>query len=1093
MPIEQYIDGEAAVQVQRFTDAKLNLTSARWALGEGEASVVLGLDVTRRGVFQPERGRRTVGVFKPSGADAVSAVYPCSLSGAIAAQYRDIIRIQGTVTGASYVSSAATYDSSVPNITLAGAFTNYVFNEGDEAVAFQLISNNKIPLGRVKVKSRTSDDAIVLERPFPVHQSTSIYGWVERVARNDMGRGYGYVTTENGNITLLVKTKNEYAISGPWPSDMKGGVVLINEDGRIANAGYGTVDAVATSFEESDTLRLAITGVTPTDTYKLAVIYEKQADIGGAWLTDGRKFWLVSSGESTLWLDLGTDDYLGQSWSIVQARPGTFLLFNPNTYPRAINMAYGDPVPAISAFAGCLPLHWLPELSGKKSSANDIRPVTMALKTSYGTGMLVAGQYRIKVRPVNVIDGLEGPMLDVASGADAQVFYLAPANTTDGFVLKTWDFNLRGSVFGLSLFSGRWTHIELWRTIGNGATYFLETRIAVHGRRNEQDDDSPELWRILSGSSTLCVNTPSLSDVDLQALSIMSVDDLLFGWPPPICQDAVNVGGVTYCAGKGNRSGRTVTIKVPMGVAQNVTVTPNSVSSKETQFHFENSEGSNYVWKDGDRIVVIDGGRDTATGETLQLGSYLINNRVASGNDLYSWEVPLTSVTIENVRAYIETQIDVDWPVIGSDDQIWYSRTSKFAPESFSKSRFVDLGRTGDIFRRIVAVGNYACVIMDGGVHLLYPGFGGDGQLTILKDTVAQFGKGTLWPKSVIVIGNTAFWANKGGAQVMRVSSSPNETGNLGTIDTLSDESTQTWFQDAAENGWEVDAGLDQYNGALRFRRKKSEHEYEVLQYGFDTERWTTIDDDNGLAYVSASSLETNRKNAPRLYSVTDGAAFMEVNREDRNEDFPGVTLEAVTDSEWEVRVNRIIKKDAFSAALVGHVVRLTSADDLFSDVPRIITEATDDYIQFSAVDDLRMGDSFVIAASRFRVRFAAVRGQGPDHAKTIHAVTIRAHEGEKHKAGSGWENDDPKPMTVRSYSDFASDPTDERADEVPVIPRGAGEQTDIDVSSGVQCDGRAIELEIENLSARTDFQIEDVTLRFREEGLALQAQQPEN
>ncbi|MHC4091110.1 MAG: hypothetical protein ACYSVY_12695, partial [Planctomycetota bacterium] len=69
MAVRRMIEASEVVQVHSLPVASLDLdlSSERWNLREGQASMVLGVDVIRPGGLRPDRGRKSLGVSLPSG------------------------------------------------------------------------------------------------------------------------------------------------------------------------------------------------------------------------------------------------------------------------------------------------------------------------------------------------------------------------------------------------------------------------------------------------------------------------------------------------------------------------------------------------------------------------------------------------------------------------------------------------------------------------------------------------------------------------------------------------------------------------------------------------------------------------------------------------------------------------------------------------------------------------------------------------------------------------------------------------------------------------------------------------------------------
>jgi hypothetical protein len=407
------------------------------------------------------------------------------------------------------------------------------------------------------------------------------------------------------------------------------------------------------------------------------------------------------------------------------------------------------------------------------------------------------------------------------------------------------------------------------------------------------------------------------------------------------------------------------------------------------------------------------------------------------------------------------------WSFIGSDEEVWYSRTDAFAPESFS-SRLLVLSRNGDIFRRAVRAGNYAVVVMDQGVHLVFVN-----GINVLKDTIGDVGIGTPWEDSVAVLDNMVLWATSQGVRVLQVSSDVNQEGNRATLSWLTDLRFESWFKEAAENGDRVDTGVDRTNQTFRFRRFKGNNVYQVLQFSLRTNRWTLLDDDNGLRYASSRYVEVETKALPAMYSVDGTGAALEVNLRSRPSTYAGSTVQsALSDPVWEVRSIslRHLEKPVFSAGMVGDIIRFRSTVPAVNDTVRTVLTAGPYSITFDAVPGLSSKDSFLIGAVRFRRRYAPLQGSRREHVKTLHENLLRLRRGET----------DGK-LILRWYEDLS--PVF-RAEESFEISGPGG--TPIDVLGSKDAQGSALELELESLDTNSDFEIESVEAAVREETVSV-------
>jgi hypothetical protein len=209
---------------------------------------------------------------------------------------------------------------------------------------------------------------------------------------------------------------------------------------------------------------------------------------------------------------------------------------------------------------------------------------------------------------------------------------------------------------------------------------------------------------------------------------------------------------------------------------------------------------------------------------------------------------------------------------------------------------------------------------MDQGVHLLRKV-----GVILLKETVADTGAGTPWPDSVVVVGNTVFWATPQGIRTLVVAAEGGDSGTRGQLGFFQRKGLEQWFRDAADDGDPVDAGFDTRNQTLRFRRKKADHDYQVLQIGFRSGKISLLDDDNGVAYARSPVAETALAPTPPLYSVDPltGAVF-ELNFDGSTHPYDGKIVQVILNDDYMFTPTSIRHKttQVFSTAMVGEIIR---------------------------------------------------------------------------------------------------------------------------------------------------------------------------
>ena len=604
----------------------LDLTSDKWYLRPGQASMVLGRDVLRTGRFAPEGGRKPLGSSVPSADRPVSDAWGSAFSSAMGVRFSGVYQTTAVTTG----------------------------------------------------------------------QYT-------------------------GSTTSLQKKFAPYA----WPAEMVGAYIVQNGDRRVGETKIRRIASISTTAQTDDTLNwtLAMSGGFGIMD-KFYIIYSKQYDKRGIWLTNGRKFWLLQGGSASLYLDLGSDDYLGERWDCARISNHLIMFVNPK-YParivqlnRAVETGTSDDETIAGLLAPVKPINV--ETTAEADGNVD---KSWWMEHDIVGGDLSNGEYQALVRAVNYDDGAESRFARVFSldGADAKHGFAVVANKR--FSPHENEDDVANSPCPVHR---RWTHFEVWRTIADGSDYYLEQACEISDLPNEDVESNPSfdfpdlLMKHEPDNQYAC----SISDAALVSLPQLSATDSLAGFPPPICRKVLSLQGVTLCAGKADEDAADPTF-YNINFVTDPSHGSNSYShdtlSMNLQFLY-----TNYTWVDGDVLEI----RASTEGVT---GSYDIASKINADN--IELDSPGPGEDLTNVYCYIRRPYTIPWPTIVSDEQIHYSRTDKFAPESFL-ARTLTLSYIGDTFRTMVGVGNYAAVVMAQGVHLLFLDSG-----ELLRDTIAQLAR----------------------------------------------------------------------------------------------------------------------------------------------------------------------------------------------------------------------------------------------------------------------------------------------------------------------------------------------------------------
>jgi hypothetical protein len=826
---------------------------------------------------------------------------------------------------------------------------------------------------------------------------------------------------------------------------------------------------------------------TPRDQItKLWIDYAITVDRNGILVSNGRKFWLLQGGTYYQVMDLGSDDYLGERWSGSMIANDRILLTNAKRPPRLFFFRDSLPNAEVSPtgnYAGLgtpvKPPHKEPDYTDVPIAGNV--PSWLASVGGEGTGSLSAGVYRAMVRMVNLNDGGQSRFVRVFSNAD---------RTTDALtVLATGSFRVfswvTAATAGQPPFDPRWTHLELWRTEADGAEYFLVGRVPIVSFANEYLADSAVAGN--SGTNSLIsVDTARyqagsiISDANLNRRTVLTVSEILAGYRPPVCREAVSVQGVTICAGKADAAADPHVSQYAYGYFCHDTTGAGTIythATRKLQFAAAGALFSGYTdYTDGDEFVITD------CSNAAKIGTYALEAKSSDSELLFADPGPGEDLT--DIRGYIRRAYRTASPTLDSDEEVGYSRTDQYAPESFL-ARKLTLSRNGDRFAGMRAVGRYAAVIMADGVHLLYLTTDATGAIVLEKHTVASNGAGTSWSDSICTWERNVAWANKRGAWVLVTSDDADDTGARGKIVSLDKGAMRDWFDEAHRLGQSIDAGVDTHNECVRFRRHIDAHTVQVWQVNYRTGQATLLDDDAGLAYVRSKYADSSEVVDPLLYSVGSDGSVFEVNHYGLTHPYDGKTVQAIASvaNGYTVTTTSITKAGVFSAAMLGDVVRFRSSTAGVNGTARTITAADADSITFAAVTGLAEGDEFIIGATRFRLRSSPLRGSNPHAVKTLNGLIVRVRPGPRNTDGNWTVPTDPV-LTVRSYRDhYDGAVDDEQVREIPVYEESDLTRTDGDKVSALTGQGTALEIELECLESRTDFLVESIFPDVREDG----------
>lgn len=1060
-------EGTTLLHRHLFDDpnVSLRLTTAPWSVEDKQATEILGLDVITDRGMRPDRGRRPIPGLVDSSDLPLVWSYPLESDVLVPIRISALHKPQGLTDVFALASAGGTaYDTSAGTLTQAALFTNYPWREGDIALLFR------------------DDDEFSMAAPvigFTDFDEIKLAPGLTTGDEGDLGvvilHGRQIVALTLTGSTWLIMSPQLYEETGGWSDELVNSLVFFNNDKRLATSRTLGVQSIKSFGQPNNALKLNGT-FSPGDDGKVSVVGSIRKNNRGILLSNGRKFWMLQSGTVTLLMDLNSDDFLGVKWRVARIATNRLLLVHPDHAPRILHLNRSDVIAEDDALAGCIPPQ--KPASVEILTDTDRRNASWLMYHTSG-GSLNQGTIQALVRGVNLEDGIYSAMVPVSHGGTLTNNPTVAGGTAPNLKKLSVTATQRVSVYaainseddktGASTDTGftppihkRITHIEVWRTqAGASSAFYLESRMAIV---------EPELGNELMTSSAAGVKgrgwfaqTPpgtfpiTLADTDVLGLTQLSDADRFSGGLPPICRDAVSLLDTTICFGRASNLP-----EVPVVYARNIFTTNASYVPSTGVVTFDGgvvtSEYDTYVFQTGDQLVVTYHSKEIdEVSDALPPGVYDITAFSAGTVTIATGLTPAAEGTQTDIHCHIRRPYPVQYPAIESDEDVWYSRTDLFAPENFP-ARILRLSRSGDTFRKAVVVDPYVVVIMAQGVHLLYKS-----GTELFKETIAENGMGTPWEDSVVVAGKVVFWADSQGIQALTVSAQGDDAGNRGKINRVNGLAFETWFQEAVLNGETIDAGYDSFNGCLRFRRSSGQ----VLQGSLRTGRWTLLDDDRGVNYVSSAYAEEDLPLDSLLYSMeSQTGRLFNVNNLLDEHPYEGATVQGLL-SGYTVTPYSIQSLIAeFTTLMSGDVIRLRG--DGLTDEVRTILTVTSKRITFDPVYDIQSRKEFLVGSTRFRIRFAPLHGDHRNSSKRVHDIQLRVFPGERESA---------EEVTLRGISDYDSSTAVEET--IPVFRSGQSSRNRV---GSLAIEGNALEIELENLETRNDFFMESLLVEVKEE-----------
>lgn len=371
-------------------------------------------------------------------------------------------------------------------------------------------------------------------------QGSDFSGRYTNVQADEMGSDYSIITGPNGNAASLAITPVGFNKGIRFSADMVGGIVVL--DTGATEPYQNKIASTSSTFgQPNDTINFARESAVNTwstgDTF--AILWEKEYDKRGIWMTDGRRIYLVQNDTVTKYLDIGTDAALGTKWHGTKISTGEFMFVNDLYAPRVISLnaeAAGSDED-LSQLAGMS----VPESETDRTNhASDLTTSSTGGFIDPSTG---GGVYRVRIRFVDERSGTASRFVQLhATAIVGSDDFISVPDTTDTNKLIVDFQSATYSADNVTQEDNipnvpRATHIEIYRTDEGGVNYWLERSLPIARDGNYIENSDSDL---------------TIPDTTLFNRKPLNILDERHGGLPPIGRKITSISGVTLIAGKAN-------------------------------------------------------------------------------------------------------------------------------------------------------------------------------------------------------------------------------------------------------------------------------------------------------------------------------------------------------------------------------------------------------------------------------------------------------------------------------------------------------------------------------------------------------------
>lgn len=785
----------------------VDLEGNRHDLPEGLLSIGQGFDVSRElGLCRRSGGRRKVPV------DKSELSYVSYLDGSTV----DMLAMEGVRTAAPGVPRASVNTHPITSVIRSNFFGVAKRTASVESGTFVAATHSSLTWEYLKIELEVGSTFKNRQIVMTAEGEAKYVNWPEGIFRSLVADAAKVLITNSlhGKVKTVTSAGGDVG-GGPPRILFENAYEFLRTSGALAGnpfqesdwlLGAGPLWSVFAPGHTWDGVTSPVAG-DYLEHFSLLFEQIESFDKRGAWVTNGRNFWLLQNGKYTHYLDLGSDTCLGIQWRGSQVSPSVFL-FTSTSHPPVVIRLSDDPVApwasvdnpyrddftlapggvsevhVIRSLAGVLPpeLHesmdcmahkYLPVdydsppvIGGVGDTAPTFEDTLASAGTISGGERITEGVSRVAIRLFDEVTGAVSrfsrlQVLDTTDlGKKRDLIDLADVADSDSYVgvVSAWmtSGGSRGE-FTSPYKPTRATHVEFWRSSPGGTTLYLEYR-------------KPLTWNragyVRRRHPTLPGEFEGHADFDYSTM-VAFVDGSIDGWDTQVALNLL-LGGTHIALNRNTDS--------------------------LIRYAGYGGEGYDHELRAGELPPAA---KDVASFDGVTVMGGAPSHRGLCAIIQGKW---------------------LHWPRLKTSGRLMYSEVSggpaNIKPESFHPDDEVLLTRSGDDFRAIVAAGRSAVAVFGEGAYSVRLTFDQVRSAFILKKkTIGVTGVGTPFPETVLSVDDRAMWVTPSGLFIYSPSS--------GSGSPLNTQSLEQWVAEVMESGDFLVAGFNEKQSSFRVRRMR--------------------------------------------------------------------------------------------------------------------------------------------------------------------------------------------------------------------------------------------------------------------------------